>query len=53
MVFNYPTRRRIGTAVAILVLFRLAAGLNAEEITLLTPNESSAAANVLSFPADH
>ncbi len=51
MVPNNIICKRIEAGAVMLVLFGLVAGLQADEITLLTPNLPPAATRVLSFPS--
>ncbi|HUU16685.1 MAG TPA: hypothetical protein VMW72_06015 [Sedimentisphaerales bacterium] len=51
MVPNNIICKRINAGAIMLVLFGLIAGLRADEITLLTPNQPPGATRVLSFPS--
>jgi len=46
-----PIRKRVSVVAIVLVTWGLVTGLQADEITLLTPNQPPAATRVLSFPS--
>ena len=50
MARNNMACKRVDAGVTILVLFGLTAGLRANEIALLMPNQPPAATRILSFP---